>query len=211
MSSTILFANDATSTLAGAITNVATTVNLQAGGGALFPNPGAGQYFVLTFIDAATGLIKEIVQVTARVVDALTIVRAQEGTTAKAWLAGDIAASLWTAGQASAMQQAALLQPSRIVTASGAFVMTTADANGGVGLNRTVAPAASSTALPPGAAVGDVYSIEDLAGNFQLYPVTVSYPGGMTGPEGAAQQILNVNKQCGRFRYYGSNIWSYKP
>lgn len=211
MSSTILFANNATSTLAGAITNVATTVNLQAGGGALFPNPGAGQYFVLTFVDAATGLLNEIVQVTARVVDALTIVRAQEGTTAKAWLAGDIAASLWSAGQASAMQQAALLQPSRIVTASGAFVMTTADANGGVGLNRTVAPAASSTTLPAGAATGDVYSIEDLAGNFQAFPVTVSYPGGMTGPEGAATQTLNVNKQCGRFRYYGANIWSYKP
>jgi hypothetical protein len=210
MSSTILFANNASSTLAGAITNTATTVNLAAGSGALFPNPGAGQFFVMTFVDAATGLLNEIVWCTARTADTLTILRAQEGTTAKSWLAGDLAASLWTAGQAAAMQQADLLQPARIVTASGAFTMSTADANGGVGLNRTVSPGVSSTTLPSGANVGDVYTIEDLAGNFNAFPVTVNYPATHTGPEGATSQILNVNKGSYSFRFYGSNQWGYR-
>ena len=43
--STFTFANNAYTTLAGAITNTAITLNVQAGGGALFPSPGAGQYF----------------------------------------------------------------------------------------------------------------------------------------------------------------------
>lgn len=103
--SVLLFANNAKSTIAGAITNTAVTVNLAAGGGALFPNPTSGEYFVMTFVDAATGLLNEIVWCTARSTDTLTIVRGQEGTTALNWLAGDIAASLWTAGQAAQMLQ----------------------------------------------------------------------------------------------------------
>ncbi len=94
----ILFANNATSTLAGSISNVATTILLAPGSGALFPSPSGGNYFKLTLSDAATGLLKEIVHCTARSVDTLTVVRAQEGTTALAWTAGDIAANLLTAG-----------------------------------------------------------------------------------------------------------------
>jgi hypothetical protein len=103
--STILFANDAQSTLAGSITNVALTANLAAGTGVLFPAPGAGQYFVLSFIDAATGLLTEIVHVTNVTGDVITMVRAQEGTTALAWTAGDIAANLCTAGTMQAFTQ----------------------------------------------------------------------------------------------------------
>ena len=103
--STQLFANNATSTLAGAITSTAVTVNLQAGGGAQFPNPAAGQYFVATFNDAATGLLEEIVWVTARSTDTLTIVRAQEGTAALAWNSGDLFSMYVTAGTMSQMLQ----------------------------------------------------------------------------------------------------------
>jgi hypothetical protein len=102
-SSPILFANNASTTLAGAITASATSCTLAAGTGAEFPNPAAGQYFLLTFVDAATQLTNEIVQVTARSGDVCTIVRAQEGTTAETWQAGDIAANLWTAGSAAAL------------------------------------------------------------------------------------------------------------
>lgn len=97
----ILFANNANSSLAGSITNVATSCNVAVGTGALFPSPTGGDYFVMTFTDAATGLIREIVHVTARSGDTMTIVRGQESTTALAWLAGDLAENLWTAGQAS--------------------------------------------------------------------------------------------------------------
>jgi hypothetical protein len=96
-----LFANDAKTVLAGSITNVAVSLNVAAGTGALFPNPSAPDLFVITLKDAATGLIKEIMHCTARSGDTLTVVRAQEGTTALPWLAGDVVAQLWTAGQAA--------------------------------------------------------------------------------------------------------------
>jgi len=204
-----LFANNASSTLAAPISNAATSVTLAAGTGALFPNPSAGQQFSLTFNDTATGLLTEIVYCTARTSDVLTIARAQEGTVAQNWLAGDLAANLFTAGQAAAMQQSAGLTPTRIITASGVFAMSTSDADGGIGLNRTATPAVSSTTLPSAAIAGQLYAIEDLAGNFNAFPVTVAAPGGMV-IAGQASIVLNVNRQCGYFRYYGSNTWSVK-
>jgi hypothetical protein len=98
--------NNASTTLAGAITAGATTCALAPGTGANFPNPTGGQQFALTFIDAATGLNTEIVYVTARSGDTITtMVRAQEGTTAKAWLAGDLASNFYTQGQDAAKAQ----------------------------------------------------------------------------------------------------------
>lgn len=209
MSNLFTFANNASSTLAAPISNTALSVSLAAGTGALFPNPSAGQQFALTFNDAATGLLTEVVYCTARSGDTLTIVRAQEGTVAQNWLAGDLAANLVTEGTMAAMQQTSALFPARVVTASGAFSMFATDANGGVGLNRVSSPGVSSTTLPNSAGQ---YWIEDLAKNFNTYNVTVTYPGGTTGPDGAATQILNVNGQCAAFRLYSANnIWSFKP
>lgn len=96
-----LFANDATSTLAGAITNVATTATLATGTGALFPTPTTNQYFTATLRDQATGLLNEIVHVTNVTGDVVTIVRAQEGTTALAWTSGDLFDNLMTADTAA--------------------------------------------------------------------------------------------------------------
>lgn len=103
----LLAANNAISSLAGAITNTATAANLESGSGALFPNPQANQYFVGTFIDAATGLVREIVWVTARTGDTITMVRGQEGTVAVNWLAGDLFQNLWTAGMFATLVQPA--------------------------------------------------------------------------------------------------------
>jgi microcystin-dependent protein len=103
--STVLFANNAQSTLAGSITNTATTATLASGTGVLFPAPTAGQYFVMTLIDAATGLLNEIIYVTNVTGDTITMQRAREGTTARSWASGDIASNLWTAGQAATMTQ----------------------------------------------------------------------------------------------------------
>lgn len=110
--SILLAANNAKTTLAGPISSGALAVNLAAGTGSLFPALSIGSYFELTFTDAATGLLNEIVYVTARSGDTCTIVRGQEGTTARAWNVGDIAANYWTAGQGGmgAMIQIAQLQ-----------------------------------------------------------------------------------------------------
>lgn len=206
-----LFANDASSTLAAPISNSATVLTLATGTGAEFPNPSAGQQFALTLNDAATGLLVEVVYCTSRTGDVLTVTRGQEGTTGQNWLAGDLAASLITAGNLAAFQQSAALNPARTVTTSGAFVMTTADAGGGVLLDRVAAPAPSSTTLPV-SGEGATYAIEDGAKNFNLYPVTVTFPGGTTGPNSEATVTLNVAGQSAGFRFYSdSNIWGFKP
>lgn len=106
MSSLILFANNASSTLAGAITSAATSMNLAAGTGAEFPNPSAGQFFCVTLNDAATGQQTEIMHCTVRVGDVLAgLTRAQEGTTAQNWNAGDLVDAFVTAGGLQAMDQ----------------------------------------------------------------------------------------------------------
>lgn len=208
---TFLMANNASTTLAAPISNSATSVTLAAGTGAEFPNPSAGQQFPLTFNDAATGLLTEIVYCTARSGDVCTIVRAQESTTAQNWLAGDLAANLITAGLLAAYQQSAALQPARTVTTSGAFTITTADNGGAVLLNRVSSPAASSVTLPT-SPNGATYTIADGADNFNLFNVTVTFPGGTTGPNGSPSVVLNQAGQSASFRFFAdSNIWSFRP
>lgn len=210
MSNVFLFANNASTTLSAPISAGATSVTLASGTGALFPSPSAGQQFALTFNDAATGLLTEITYCTARSGDTLTIVRGEEGTTAQSWLAGDLAANLVTAGVMAAMLQTATIDPVRIVTTSGSFTMSTADAGGAVGLNRSTSLGTSSTTLPSNAVAGQLYAIEDLNQNFNAYPVTINAPAGMT-IDNNDSVVLSVNGQCGYFRFYGSNIWSFKP
>lgn len=211
MANTFLFANDASSTLAAPINSTATSVSLASGTGTIFPAPSTNQQFALTFNDAATGLLTEVVYCTSRTGDVCTIVRAQEGTVAQTWQAGDLANALVTAGVLAAFQQTATQNPARVVTTSGAFTITRSDAFGGVGLNRTSAVTVSNAPLPSNAVQGDTYEVEDLAGNFNQFPVTITYPAGMFGPGGATQEVLNVNGQSSKFRYYGSNLWAFKP
>lgn len=77
---TLKLSNNATSYLASVLGSSATTLTLVAGGGALFPALAAGDYFFLTIANVSGTF--EIVKVTARTGDSMTIVRAQEGTTA---------------------------------------------------------------------------------------------------------------------------------
>lgn len=83
----VLYTNNAASTLAAGISSVATSLSVAASAGALFPSPSGGDVFYATLSDTAGNI--EIVRVTARSTDTLTIVRAQDGTSARAWLAGD--------------------------------------------------------------------------------------------------------------------------
>ena len=56
MTAPLLFSNNATTTLAGTLNTSATSVSVATGTGTLFPNPGSGQYFILSLSKAATGL-----------------------------------------------------------------------------------------------------------------------------------------------------------
>lgn len=82
----VLLANNVFSTLVGGLSIDATSLVVAPGTGAKFPSPSAPDYFYAT-ITSPVGEV-EIVKVTSRVNDVLTVTRAQDNTTAKAFLAG---------------------------------------------------------------------------------------------------------------------------
>ncbi len=83
----IKLSNNAFGTLAAGINSSATSITLTTGQGARFSSLGAGDYFYATLIDTSNNL--EIVKCTARSGDVLTVTRAQEGTSARAYSTGD--------------------------------------------------------------------------------------------------------------------------
>lgn len=97
--------NFAQSTLAGALTDTATTVLLAPGEGARFPALAANEYFPLVLVKIVAGeAVREIVHVTARTNDSCTVIRARENTVAVPFDAGDYVGHHPTAaGMASKM------------------------------------------------------------------------------------------------------------
>lgn len=87
-----LLANRPIGLLGADLTNVATSLTLQAGQGARFSSPGAGQRSALllcsalSLSDPDTATV-EIVWCSARATDTFTITRGQEGTSGVAWTA----------------------------------------------------------------------------------------------------------------------------
>lgn len=76
----IKLANNAVTTIPGAVSSTQTTLTVATGTGALFPVLGVSDYFYATISDVNN--TSEIVKVTVRNDDTMTIVRAQEGTLA---------------------------------------------------------------------------------------------------------------------------------
>jgi len=103
----ILFTNNAATTLSASITSGDTSLTVASGGGALFPNPTAPDYFLVTLV-GVSGTSIEIVQVTARSTDTFTIVRGQEGTTPSAFTGGDKVELRITAATMNSAAQAGL-------------------------------------------------------------------------------------------------------
>ena len=99
-----LFTNNADSSLNGAIDSAALSLTLKTGEGAKFPAPTGGDFFLATLYQkvGAAEINHEIVKCTARAGDVLTVVRAQEATTAKSFGNGDPIELRLTAGAAQA-------------------------------------------------------------------------------------------------------------
>lgn len=76
-----LFANNASSRLAVAISDSSLELELVAGEGERFPEPEVGQIFKLTVVDFQNGIL-EIMHCTGRNGDVLTVERGQEETVA---------------------------------------------------------------------------------------------------------------------------------
>jgi len=82
-----LITNNAQGTLSAGITTSSTVLTLGSGQGAVFPNPTTPDWFAATLFNA--GGVFESVKCTGRSGDTLTVLRAQEGTSAFAFSAGD--------------------------------------------------------------------------------------------------------------------------
>jgi hypothetical protein len=94
-----VFANNAASRLAAALTAGATSFSITSGDGALFPTLSGGNWFIATLI-SADGTKEEIVKVTARATDTFTVTRAFEDATrlpAVAFAANDFVKAFATA------------------------------------------------------------------------------------------------------------------
>jgi hypothetical protein len=136
MTNQFVFANNQSTTLGSNLTSGGTTLTVDTGTGAGFPNPSAGQQFAITLWKIANPSTLEIVYCTARTGDTLTIVRGQEGTSARAWLVGDGVDNRLTAGQMAACLQNFTPPPARtlLTSATTFYVNSTSgnDANNGL-------------------------------------------------------------------------------
>lgn len=85
----VLIANNARSALVGAIGALDTSITITSGTETLFPTPTGSDYFYVT-IESSDKTTREIVKCTAKSSNVLTIVRAQDGTTANIFAAGSV-------------------------------------------------------------------------------------------------------------------------
>jgi hypothetical protein len=140
----VLFSNNASGALASSITTSSTTITLTTGAGAQFPAITGSNYFYATLTDSSNNL--EIVKVTARASDVLTVVRAQEGTTARAYAAADKLELRVTAAVMNALPQLAADQ-----TFSGVNTFSTplAVTSGGTGTTTATGSGALVLATSP--------------------------------------------------------------
>ena len=93
----VLFNNFASGTLLGGILAADGTLTLDVGEGSFFPSPIVGvEYCVLVIEDI--GGIKEVVHMTERVGDVLSVDRGEEGTTPQDYIAGSRVELRATAG-----------------------------------------------------------------------------------------------------------------
>jgi hypothetical protein len=96
---TLLFKNNAVSTLNGSIAATDTVISIQSGDVSLFPVPQTGESFLLTIEDRSQSpFLREIVECTGVSGNLFTVVRGQEDTTPQAFNSGVYVANRLTAG-----------------------------------------------------------------------------------------------------------------
>ena len=96
------FSNNAATVTITSVSDSSTSITVSDG--SVFPSLASGEYFLATLIgldENGNEYAWEIVQVTARVADVLTVVRGQEGTVSRSWLAPTRIECRLTAGTVS--------------------------------------------------------------------------------------------------------------
>jgi len=184
------FRNNATGTLAASILSSATTIVLSSTQGALFPTLSAGQYFYGTLFNTAGNY--EIVKVTARVGDNLTVIRAQEGTTALAFIAGDGFAQRLTSASLNNFSQ---LDADNTFTGTNTFAAITASANSQFNGTGALKIPVGTTVQQPTPAVGMI-RFNSTLGQYEGYNGTVWSSIGGAQAGGAVyenKQVISSN------------------
>ena len=199
MSIQYLFSNNASTTLASPITASATTLTVYPGQGNLFPTPSSGQGFTLTLTDAATGLLTEIMLCTNRIGDSFTVTRSQEGTTAKAWSAGDYVNNFITAGSADNWIQSSAFGslPGTYGTATQIPVVTV-NSSGQITAISTVTTTANYCAGGWNAATNTPTLVSGIGQNGVYYVVTTAGTINLNG---------NNNWQIGDQALFANGSW----
>lgn len=126
-----VFSNNINTTLATAISASSTSITLASAANLPASIP-TGYYLALTLNDAATRQNFEIVYAIPQTItgSTLTVIRAQEGTTALSWLVGDFLYSPPTAGQ---MQSFGAAGVTSFNTRSGAVTLISSDVTTALG------------------------------------------------------------------------------
>lgn len=140
MTRLVRFSNNAISKLASAITSSSTTITLQAGDGLKFPALAGSQFFMGTLVKSDGSI--EVVKVTARTGDTLTVVRAAEAVagvqTAYAFAINDRFEHRLTAkavgDELDRLDQAALINP---LNKSSNYTLTAQDVTSLVRVNTS--------------------------------------------------------------------------
>ena len=83
----VVFSNNAKTTLAATVSTSATSITVTDG--SVFPSISGSEYFYVTLQVSADGDLLEIVKVTARSGNTLTVIRSQDGTSARAFSLDD--------------------------------------------------------------------------------------------------------------------------
>jgi len=140
----VKISNNAVSTITSAISNTDTGITITPDTGSLFPTLGAGDYFYATLF-STTGA-REIVKVTSRVADVMTVVRAQEGTSAQGFSAGSRFELRITAASITDMVDAAAKLTDLASTAAGKGASLIGVEGGGTVQTALVGASGSATA-----------------------------------------------------------------
>lgn len=179
---TAVFANFASSTLASSITSGATTLTVRSGTGSLFPAPTGLEFFYAVMENrTAAGTTREIVKVTARTSNTMTIVRAQEGTTAAAFPRGTTVALRITAAGLESLRNSVLTDwdvPGDLTVGGNSTITGNLSMNGSLAVEDSIVVGAAIQAAGQ-ASVGTLFTIGDatVSGNLLLNGVLASDGG----------------------------------